>query len=712
MPSLDELLATDEEPVKRASLDELLAADDSRSSKPFKPPTEQEIADLREWDKQGGQPRKWWEKAARGANDPLLGIGQTWQNVLPDSLLNAGRKLTDPVVNLVMGGDPVDSSNTTTADFNAGVRRMEQGTQARRAEGGEDGLDWWRIGGNVANPMTWPGAAPGGPGILQGIMMGAKSGAFQALLQPVTSEGSFLWNKGMQELLGAGVGGTLGGALAALKPAFAYGRKVIDKVSGAADDLASKSERVTNESLKAANVDASKVDPSLYSAMRQEVADAIKAGVDPDPTVMTNRADAGALPVPIDLTRGQASRDPMQFAWEHRAAGQQGAGEPITALLKDQNRKLIENLNVLGARNAPSQFDASNALISHIQGVDDALKSQIDTAYSAVRDSAGRPALMDHVTFVKKANDAIDHGQLGPYLPGEVRQQLNDIAEGKLPLTVNVAQQLDKVWNDAQRGAQNGSAKRAIGELRTALNDAPVTDVLGQESMSAYKAARELAKQRFSLIDQNPAYKAVTESVEPDKFFQKYVVGANVSDLKSLKNLVGADNTRLLQNTMIGNLKSKALSKASDENGVFSQAAYNSVLQDPVQAPRIAELFSDNRDTLGQLYRIGRVSENLIKIPAGSKVNTSNTASAVSNVVRDVSKSQAADAAWSLTRMGGVRQIVKEAKKRAEVEQGVSQAIAPGVTKNPLVPPATRTQHRLTDLAARTGVAAAASDNE
>ncbi len=61
-------------------------------------------------------------------------------------------------------------------------------------------------------------------------------------------------------------------------------------------------------------------------------------------------------------------------------------------------------------------------------------------------------------------------------------------------------------------------------------------------------------------------------------------------------------------------------------------------MQDPVRAPRIRELFADNQKTLDQLYRVGRVSENLIKIPAASRVNTSNTASATANIVRDVAR--------------------------------------------------------------------------
>ncbi len=51
--------------------------------------------------------------------------------------------------------------------------------------------------------------------------------------------------------------------------------------------------------------------------------------------------------------------------------------------------------------------------------------------------------------------------------------------------------------------------------------------------MQLYKQARQMAAQRFGLIDSIPAYKAaVAGKVEPDKFFSKYVENANRRELK------------------------------------------------------------------------------------------------------------------------------------------------------------------------------------
>ncbi len=265
---------------------------------------------------------------------------------------------------------------------------------------------------------------------------------------------------------------------------------------------------------------------------------------------------------------------------------------------------------------------------------------------------------------------------------------------------------LDRNWGGVQRGAGDETTKKAIGALRTALNDAPVSDQLGEQSMQAYKVARELAKQRFAMIESNPAYKAVDAGVEPDKFFQKYVQGANVSDLARLKQLAGPENTAMLQKTLVGNLKKAALNRASDENGVFSQAAYNKILQDPVQGPRLKELFADNPETLAQLYRLGRVAENVIAFPKGHGVNTSNTAPTTANIIRDAVKSEAGAALIDLLPRA---KIMRDIGAQRETAKAVERAINPGVTARPLEAAAPPTQvSKLSEIAAAASAAGAA----
>lgn len=665
----------------------------------------------------------WYSRASTGFMDPVYGSAQLMQNVTHDKAMNVLRKSAASVVGAIPGAsrEVVEDIARTRSDedINRIVREREGEYLAERKAAGQEGLDWWRIGGTVANPMTWLGPTGVGAGAWAAVKAGAQTGIFQALLQPVTNDGNFIKDKSIQAAIGAGVGaaagGTLHAALAGLKPVWRSAKEWSARIFSGTDDAAKQAAAATatDDALKAAGADPAKMDPNLYSAIRQEVGDALKAGIEPDPKIMTNRADALALPVPVQLTRGQASRDPMQFAWEINTSGVKGAGEPLTNRLGQQNRQLFENLNELGARNALEQFDASQKIIQHIEGVDAALKAKVDEAYKAVRDAAGRPARVSNEDFAQLSKNLLTDGKpelaaltsLADYLPENIARQYNDILSGKLPLTVDTVQFLDRAWGGVQRGAADDTAKKAIGALRTALNDAPVSDALGEASMAAYKAARALAKQRFALKDANPAYKAVIDDgVEPDKFFQKYVVKANVADLAGLKQLIGVENTTMLQQTLIGNMKRQALGSASEDNGTFLQSKFNSVLQDPVQAPRLRELFKGAPQTLDQLYRIGRVAEMIQRHPPASRVNTSNTASAAANLIRDVTLSEVGSALWNVVPAGALlSRSAGKVKEWASATKAVEEALTPGVTRK-LEPAAPSTKvRRLSDLLAKAG---------
>lgn len=694
-------------------------------------PSPEDLRQLEVWNKQSSD-LPWHQRALQGVVDPMLGAGQVLQNIPGvGTALEKGReglgRASHALTDAMMGeSTPYEHEGTSTEQFNQLVSDREKNYQGQRKVAGQEGLDLTRIGGTMANPISWMGPARGTGTLLSSIRTGATQGAFQALLQPVTSPGNFLLEKGMQAGVGALTGGTLSSALHGLSPLFRRAKDALGRAFGSAEAPVQQAaaSKIADDTLTAAGVDPAKVDPNLYGAIKQEVGDALKVGAEPNPKIIANRADAASLPVPIDLTRGQAGRDAMQYSWEVNNSKIAGAGEPLSTRLVAQNRQLIENLNQLGAKNAPSTYEASQALIQHLEGLDARANDAIDAAYSKVRDSAGRPALMDQDAFGAMSKDLLTDGRpelaslvsLADYLPPNIATQYNALLSGKLPLTVDTAQFLDRAWGGVQRGAADDTVKKAIGQLRTALNKAPVKDQLGAEAMAAYKAARGMAKERIDMMDANPAYKAVVDGVEPDKFFQKYVQGANVSEIGGLKQLIGPDNTSLLQKTLLGNLKKQALNRKSDENGVFSQSAYNQVLQDPVQMPRLQELFKDAPDTLWQMYRLGRVAENIQAYPMAHSVNTSNTAPTAANIISDVAKSEAGQSLWGAVgkMISPARaEILRGAAERNAQSKAVNAALSPGVTSVPLKAPAPSAQSsKLSALLSRGGAAAASSDDD
>lgn len=156
---------------------------------------------------------------AMGLADPIHGGAQLLTKALPEGLVNAGNRAnnwlaekTGLVAKLPPGG--VDQQ----------VREREQAYQSAR---GDTGMDWARLGGNLASPtnLALAAAAPARLATLGGrVAAGAGLGAASALSEPVT-DGDFAEQKAKQ----VGLGAVGGGAIPML--AAGAGRMVSPKAS-------------------------------------------------------------------------------------------------------------------------------------------------------------------------------------------------------------------------------------------------------------------------------------------------------------------------------------------------------------------------------------------------------------------------------------------------------------------------------------------------
>lgn len=128
-----------------------------------------------------------------GVKDPVYGVGQIMDKVLVDPIRQA---------------------------ISPGATNMTDVIRAREAEyQAPEGVDWARIGGNVANPMTLLG--PGkGKSVLTRTLAGraATGGAVQGTLAPSTAVDDYWQDKLRGAALGGAVGGVAGKAATGLTP--------------------------------------------------------------------------------------------------------------------------------------------------------------------------------------------------------------------------------------------------------------------------------------------------------------------------------------------------------------------------------------------------------------------------------------------------------------------------------------------------------------
>ena len=654
------------------------------------------------------------QRVTQGLADLPVGLGQLAEHLpFGDTALNGIRSVIR--AGLTAAGAPDAAAlfaPVSAGGFDDIVRSREQDYQQARAAAHNTGIDWARLGGAALNPLNY--AMPGGvAGSVWGrIGQSAAQGAAVAAAQPSTTAGNFWYDKAKGAAIGGSMGGAVSGVIEAAVPLVSKGIDAVRQALGpnAAATAQPAASATVNSALNAAGVDPATVNVNVLAGLIQEAQDALEHGETPSPAMIALRAKSESLPYPIPLMKGQLlGNEPggaIQFAKEQNLRGVEGVGEPITDRLVTQNAAAINNLDALGAKKALNPVELGDQLAPKVQSYWDGLQANKTALYDKVRNSQGQPAMMDQFTAAKQIHDALDTPQAShayDLLPANITRTIDDLADGKLPLTVAQWQALDKTWGAAASGA-DPSVAYAINTARRILGDAPVTDSLGQEAKQAYVAARAAHAQQMSLVDPklpngmpNPSYQPLLDQVvyggkAPETLFQTHFMGAQPS--VAAKNMafvksIDPDLAGQIPNTYMGEIKRLALSGANDERATVSQKVLSNFTQ-PVAAARMDAILQD--PVRSQTFRnLSDVMEAAKRFPTASAVNTSNSGSAVVNATQAALKAGAMErlsgAVGKIPVVGPILNLkeIAQGLKTSRLQGEVQSAVNPGVTLKSLM---------------------------
>lgn len=410
-----------------------------------------------------------------------------------------------------------------------------------------------------------------------------------------------------------------------------------------------------NNALRQNGLSLADVPEQARAGLLKEVSNAIKIGGDIDAAALARKADfvaLGATP-----TTGTITRDPQKFAFEQTLRGVKDVGDDLAGIYNQNNRALIERLNQAGAANAPGRLNTGRSMTEGLSGYAAAQQRAIDALYGQAKNSAGRAADLDPAYFANTVGDSLDRELKNAFLPGEIRKMVNDFATGAVPLNVNSAEQFKTILATAQRGSQDGNVKAALGLVREAIDSTPLLPTqqaaqasipgalpsnlpsaqVGSEAIDAFNKARAATRTFKQQIESTPALKAVVDGIEPDKFFDRHVMGANVADLRKTVNILkmqSPETVAAIRAQVLESLKDKALSGASDEVGNFSQAAFNKALKQLGDERLLAAGLT--KADIAQLKLIGRVASYTQAAPAGAVVNRSGTSAQSYNLLMNL----------------------------------------------------------------------------
>lgn len=419
-----------------------------------------------------------------------------------------------------------------------------------------------------------------------------------------------------------------------------------------------------NNALQSSGLTLEQLPAQVAQSIRNDVAAAFRTSDQVSPDAVRRLADyrlTGLTPTAAGLTLDPAVVTRQKNLAKVGINSRDQVAQHLGQTENRNNKLLTEGLNKLGADTADDAYAGAQRIIGAVERRDERASDVLGRLYDRARDSQGRSAALDHVTFTNRAADLLHDANVESFLTPDIRNKLNGFADGSIPLTVEIAEQFKTGIGRLQRNSTDGNVRFALGAVRQALDEAPLLNQrapaafggnqvsvpgglgpaapaqsLGQEAIDAFNKARRVNRAWMQTVERTPALQAVRDGVEPDKFVQQFIVGggknASFSAVAQLKHSIKANPEALqsVREQIAAHLKSRALNSAEDEVGRFSQAGYNKALN--AIGERKLRLFFSQQE-IDQMKALGRVASYEQFQPVGSAVNNSNTAAAAGALV-------------------------------------------------------------------------------
>lgn len=375
------------------------------------------------------------------------------------------------------------------------------------------------------------------------------------------------------------------------------------------------------------SISAAATRPNLADAspeLRQAVMNRVQAGEYVNPDALGRHLQAESLPVPAQLTKGQATQDPILISLEQN---QRGASGDFAKHFNAQNQNLIENMETMRDRVGPdvhttNQVEHGEALIDAYKAKAAAADKDISAKYQALRDANGGKFPVDAKTLYQNVQDALHQKLLFEHAPSAEMAQLKNAAQKGMTFEQYEAMRTNLAR--VMRSSSDGNEIAAASTMRQQMEDLPMLQGARSAKLKPLAdAARAAAKAQFDALGDDPAYKAAVQGkVSPDRFVSRFIVNGNRDDVATMRENF-ADNPQALQTMSTAALEHLRKSARLDDEfrGNFASQSYNNALQ--AMGPKLRYLFTPQH--VEDLENIGAVARYETAQPKGSFVNNSNT---------------------------------------------------------------------------------------
>lgn len=408
--------------------------------------------------------------------------------------------------------------------------------------------------------------------------------------------------------------------------------------------------------------------------------------------VATMRRIAGEeLPVPVELTKGQATRDFGQLRFEQEAAKNPELGAPIRERMAEQNKAVRQSFDAwvdeTGAQ-APDNRATGIAVDKALTAKAARDKAEIRVAYKDAEKAGEMAAPVSVQQLIDVLNDSVSAESTAPVLSAARKELIRlggamEDANGNLiakDMTLANAEQLRKFVNKVT-GNDPTNIKFA-GDLKRAI-DASTEGAGGELYAKARSLRAKYADQyenRAVIADLlNNKRGMADRRVALEDVFDRVVFRGSLDDMRFARKVLqtggeeGQQAWREVQGAAVRYIRDEATKNVQRDawgNEIISPAALDKAIKRLDTDGKLDYLFG--KRGAEKLRAVNDLTKTMFTTPPGS-VNTSNTTSVL---LAALDMAASGSAGMPLPVMSGIRMMVrnvKDRKLRARIQDALGQ---------------------------------------
>lgn len=356
------------------------------------------------------------------------------------------------------------------------------------------------------------------------------------------------------------------------------------------------------------------------------------------------RQRAADLPVPIDLTKGQATRDFAQQQFEREAAKNPDIGNPIRQRFSDQNQKILQNFDTW-----VDQTGAEGGSLRAVgQTVTDALvnksnraKAEVRSAYEKAKESGAMQEKVDLSPLEKYLEDHKAEA-INAQVLTSVEARLGYVAKDG-EASINDLEEVRKmVGRLSGKDATNAIFANEVKQVIDGMTEGKGGDLYKQARSLRYRYGQEF--QDHAVIDRLLSFKPGTKdrSVAYEDVFSHSILNGSLDDVRTVRKTLqtagkdGEQAWKELQGATIQHIKDEITKNVQIDqagNRVISPARLDRLVSELDKDGKLDFVFG--KQGAQQIRDVNGIAQDAFTAPPGS-VNHSNTASILARTLDKV----------------------------------------------------------------------------